>query len=203
MTLKGKRNVRIQSFQCENGHSFQDKPHRGFDDGFIEFVVFLYLQCLSLNTTVTIVRAFYLNDILSKGQVLSLLETVADKLPSIHQLDAIYCPKRSGYLAFDGVWFQYGIEQIVLLVCFDPETFDIVSAIWSPDETEKAYEQVMTEAVNKIGATNIKGVYADGDRGFLSALKRLLPTVPFQLCVFHKELRMGQNIPVKSVKVSK
>jgi transposase-like protein len=52
-------------------------------------------------------------------------------------------------------------------------------------------------------AVNVKGAYADGDRGFLKALQRLLPTVPFQACVFHKELRMGQYVPVKSVRTSK
>lgn len=57
--------------------------------------------------------------------------------------------------------------------------------------------------MNKIGVVQVKGVYADGDRGFLKALKRLLPTAPFQLCVFHKELRMGLVVPVKSVRVSK
>ena len=50
---------------------------------------------------------------------------------------------------------------------------------------------------------HVKGIYADGDKGFLKALKRLLPTTSFQLCVFHKELRMGQVVPVKSVRVSK
>jgi transposase-like protein len=127
-------------------------------------------------------------------------------LPTQYQpddIDNLYNPVRSGYLAFDGVWFHFAGEQIVLLVCFDPETYDVVSAIWSEDETQEAYEELMRQAVNKIGAVNVKGLYADGDKGFLAAWKRHLPKVPFQLCVFHKELRMGQIVPVKSIHVSK
>jgi len=203
MFKKGKRTVKVQRYQCSNNHVFRAAAGNDWDDSFIERVVFIYLQCLSLNTTITIIREYYEEDILTKGLVLEFIESVADAIPGIDETDYLYYPKRSGYLAFDGVWFQFHREQIVLLVCFDPETFDIVSARWEDDETEAGYERLITEAVNKIKATSVKGVYADGDRGFLKALKRLLPTVPFQVCVFHKELRMGQVIPVKSVHVSK
>jgi hypothetical protein len=203
MFKKGKRTVKVQRFQCANGHVFRGAQGNDWDDSFIERVVFIYLQCLSLNTTITIIREYYEEDILTKGLVLEFIESVADAIPGIDETDYLYYPKRSGYLAFDGVWFQFHREQIVLLVCFDPETFDIVSARWEDDETEAGYERLITEAVNKIKATSVKGVYADGDRGFLKALKQLLPTIPFQVCVFHKELRMGQVIPVKSVHVSK
>lgn len=203
MTINGKRKKQIQTFKCENGHFFRVNDVPKWDDDFIERVVFIYLQCLSLNTTITLIREFYQTDVLTKGLILDFIEKVADKLPTIDEIDYLYHPRRSGYLAFDGVWFQFGKDQIVLLVAFDPETFDIVAASWADDETEKTYEQVMTQAVNKIGAVNVKGVYADGDRGFLKALKHLLPTVPFQLCVFHKELRMGQVVPIKSVSRSR
>lgn len=203
MTIKGKRKKQIQTYKCERGHFFRIGDIPKWDDEFIERVVFIYLQCLSLNTAITLIREFYQTDVLTKGLILDFIEKVADKLPSLDEIDSIYHPKRSGYLAFDGVWFQFGKGQVVLLVAFDPETFDIVGAVWADDETEKTYEQVMTQAVNKIGAVNIKGVYADGDKGFLKALKRLLPTVPFQLCVFHKELRMGQVVPIKSVSRSR
>jgi len=199
MTIKGKQKKQIQTFKCKNGHFFRVGELPKWDDDFIERVVFIYLQCLSLNTTITLIREFYQTDILTKGQILDFIETVADTLPSLDEIDYLYHPKRSGYLAFDGVWFQFGKDQIVLIVAFDPETFDIVGAIWADDETEQTYEQVITQAVNKMGAVHMKGVYADGDRGFLKALKRLLPTVPFQLCVFHKELRMGQVVPIKSL----
>ncbi len=128
---------------------------------------------------------------------------VADALPTLDETDEALQPIRSNYLAFDGVWFKIHGEEIVLIVAFDPETFDIVGASFYDDETQEAYEQVITQAVNKMGAVNVKGVYADGDRGFLAAWKKLLPTVPFQLCVFHKELRMGQILPMKSVGVSR
>lgn len=203
MSKRGKRIVRIQTYQCENNHFFQEKTHSRWDDSLIEFVVFLYLECLSLNTTVSIMRAWYEDDLLSKRQVLTMIEAVADTIPTLDELDYLLYPKRSGYLAFDGVWFTFKGEQIVLLMAFDPETFDVVGAVWGEDETEKTYEEVMTQAVNKIGAVNIKGVYADGDNGFLAAWKKLLPTVPFQLCVFHKELRMGQFVPIKSIRRSR
>lgn len=187
----------------DTGHVFRTQHVTDWDDSFIERVVFIYLQSLSLNTTITIIREFYTDDILTKGLILDFIEWVADALPSIDQIDDIYSPKRSGYLAFDGVWFQFGREQIVLLVAFDPETFDIVEAWWEEDETQKGYEKLITDSVNKIGAVNIKGVYGDGDKGLIKALNLLLPTVPFQVCVFHKELRMGQIVPIKSIRTSR
>jgi transposase-like protein len=117
-------------------------------------------------------------------------------------LDGIYHPVRSGYIACDGVWFSYGKEEIVLLVAFDPESFDIIAAAWRENETQEGYETILTQAVNKIQAVNVKGLYADGDNGFMAAWKNLLPTVPFQLCVFHKELRMGQIVPIRRVSTS-
>jgi hypothetical protein len=202
MSKNGIIKQKVQRFQCNGGHIFRDTSGSEWTDSFIEHVVFVYLRCLSLNTTIDIIREQYETDILTKGLILEFIEQVADVLPTIDDIDYLYYPRRSGYLAFDGVWFSFGKEEIVLLVCFDPETFDIVSARWEMDETEKGYETLITDAVNKIKAVNVKGVYADGDKGFCMALKRLLPTVPFQLCVFHKELRMGQIVPVKSVRRS-
>lgn len=203
MTYQGKRKKHVQTYICENNHFFKEKDIPRWDDTFIEVVVYTYLRCLSLNTTIGIIRMFYREDILTKGLILDFIEGVADVLPTIDDIDNLYDPIRSGYLAFDGVWFHFAGEQIVLLVCFDPETYDVVSAIWSEDETQEAYEELMRQAVNKIGAVNVKGLYADGDKGFLAVWKRHLPKVPFQLCVFHKELRMGQIVPVKSIHVSK
>lgn len=56
---------------------------------------------------------------------------------------------------------------------------------------------VMTKKGRKTGA------YGDGDNGLIFSLKRLLPHVPFQLCIVHKEMRMGQFVPIKSLHVSK
>lgn len=203
MFRTGKQKVSIQRYQCKVGHVFRASHVTDWDDSFIERVVFIYLQCLSLNTAITIIREFYTDDILTKGLILDFIEWTADALPTLDEIDNIYSPKRSGYLAFDGVWFQFGKEQIVLLVCFDPETFDVVAARWEKDETQTGYELLITDAVNKIGAINVKGVYGDGDKGLIQARKYLLPSVPFQLCVFHKELKMGAIVPVKSVRVSK
>ncbi len=203
MTINGKRVKKIQTYQCGNGHYFRDNAPDKWDDSFVEHVVFVYLECLSLNVTINIIRATYRENILTKSLVLSFIEQIADSLPALSEIDRIYQPKRSGYLAFDGVWFQYGKGQIVLLVAFDPETFDIVAASWEDDETQAGYERLITDVVNKIGAVNVKGTYGDGDKGLIKALKVLLPATPFQMCVFHKELRMGQIVPVKSVRVSK
>lgn len=204
MMRTGKRKKQIQAYRCSSGHFFHTaSSEKSFDDSFIEVVVFIYLQSLSLNTTVTVVRSIYHVEILTKQQVLEMIEIVTDALPTIDDIDRLFNPKRSGYLAFDGVWFQYGKEQIVLLVAFDPETFDIVSARWEEDETQAGYENLIIDATNKIGVTNIRGVYGDGDNGLILAVKTLLPTVPFQMCVFHKELRMGEVIPVKSVSRSR
>lgn len=203
MTKGGKRTVKLQTYQCRNDHFFSVGDVPRWHDSFIERVVFIYLQCLSLNTTINIVRELYEDDILTKGLILDFIEGTADALPTLDSIDALYHPLRSGYLAVDGVWFSFKGEEIVLLVAFDPETFDIVAAQWETQENEAGYEHLLTQAVNKIGAIQVKGIYADGDRGFLKALKRLLPHVPFQLCVFHKELRMGQVVPVKSVRISK
>jgi len=82
-------------------------------------------------------RAWYEDDLLSKRQVLTMIEAVSDTIPSLDGLDYLLYPKRSGYLAFDGVWFTFKGEQIVLLIAFDPETFDVVGAVWAEDETEK------------------------------------------------------------------
>ncbi len=203
MTRSGKKVGVIQLYRCSNGHKFQENHLHRWDDSFVEMVVYVYLQCLSLNTTIDIVREMFEEDILSKSLILRFIEVVADSLPTIDDIDYLYYPKRSGYLALDGVWFKLGREQIVLLVCFDPETFDIIEARFEEDETQAGYERLITNTVNKIGATKVKGCYGDGDKGLIMALKHLIPIVPFQACVFHKEMKMGQIVPVKSVRISK
>jgi hypothetical protein len=203
MDKRGKSQKTFQSFRCINGHQIVEASHGRWTPSFIEHVLFVYINSLSLNTTIELIREQYEDDILTKELILDFIIAVSDSLPTLDEADLVLQPIRSNYLAFDGVWFKILGEETVLIVCFDPITFDIVSAQWSPTETQKAYEDVMTEAVNKIGATNVKGLYADGDRGFMAAWKHLLPTIPFQLCVFHKELRMGQIVPIKSVSRSK
>jgi len=203
MTKSGKRKRSIQAYRCRKGHFFTTGTLNGYADSFVEYVVFVYLRCLSLNTTVDIVRATYEDEVLTKATVLSFLEQVADAVPTSDDIDNLLHPKRSGYLAFDGVWFTFRGMQIVLLVCFDPETFDVVGALWSLSEDEKAYTTLLQRVLKKLGKQAIMGVYGDGDKGLVSALKTHLPLVPFQLCIVHKEMRMGQLVPVKSVNISK
>lgn len=203
MRKTGKKKVIQQAYRCEQGHYFKIGNHGAFDDSFVETVVYIYLRCLSFNTTVDIVRMFYEEDVISKRQVLDFIEVVADKLPDLDEIDAIYEPRRSGFIAVDGVWFSYNDEEIVLLVAFDPVSFDIISALWQTDETYEGYKLLLTGVLQKLPKEQVQGVYGDGDLGLLKALNELLPRVPFQLCVVHKELKMGKTVPVKSVGISK
>ncbi len=204
MTKDGEKTLKYQAYRCMNNHFFsQNLSQTEFTNSFIEYAVIVYLRSLSLNTTINLIRIYFEKDILTKETVLSFIETVADRLPTLDDIDNLYHPKRSGYLSFDGVWFKYRNTNFVLLICFDPDTFDVVEVKIETDETQIGYERLITGAVNKIGAVNVKGAYGDGDRGLIKALNNLLPHVPFQLCVFHKELRMGQVVPIKSVHVSR
>lgn len=203
MAKTGKRRRRVQNYRCDEGHFFNFQKGDKYTSSFIEFVVFVYLNCLSLNTTIEIVRAYYEEDILSKKIILDFIERVSDALPTIDDIDNLFHPRRSGYLALDGVWFKFKGMEIVLLVCFDPETFDVIDAIWSLQEDEKAYTKLLQKVIKKIKIRDIKGVYGDGDKGLISSLKSNIPLAPFQLCIVHKEMRMGQLVPVKSVNISK
>ena len=203
MSKTGKKIRKIQSYRCENGHFFQTKHTPPWTDSFIELIVFIYLNCLSLNTTISIARAIYDVETLSKQIILNFIEQVADEIPGVDGIDQLFHPKRSGYLALDGVWFKFKGMEIVLLVCFDPETFDVIAAIWSLEECEKSYTQLLQKVIKKIKIRDIKGVYGDGDKGLMSSLKNNIPLAPFQLCIVHKEMRMGQLVPVKSVNISK
>lgn len=196
MAKSGKRSRSAQAYKCRHGHVFKTGLDSAFSDSFIEHVVYVYLRCLSLNVTVDIIRETYEEEIISKAQVLEMVEQVADALPSLEEVDAWYLPHRSGYLAFDGVWFQYGSGQIVLLVCFDPVSFDIISALWSEDETRAGYDRLLGLVLSKLPKDRIKAVYGDGDNGLILSLKHYLPHVPFQLCIVHKYFRMEQLVPV-------
>jgi transposase-like protein len=203
MSKAGKKKRKLQGYRCSEGHFFNVSKSGNYTNSFVEFVVYTYLKCLSLNTTINIIRAYYEEDILSKATILSFLETVADQLPTLDDIDNLFHPVRSGYIALDGVWFKFRGMDIVMLVAFDPETFDVIEAHWSLKEDEKAYSDLLIDVGQKIGFNNIKGIYGDGDNGLMSSLKKHFPLVPFQLCVVHKEMRMGQLVPVKMVNRSK
>lgn len=198
MSKSGKRIRRFQTRRCLNGHFFKTEDHSsGWTDSFIEYVVYVYLRCLSLNTTVDIIRATYEDEVLTKSQVLEFIQSVGNVLPGLDDIDRLFSPRRSGYLAFDGVWFNYERDTVVLLVCFDPQTFDVISALWSQEETRAGYENLIQSVLRKLPRGSIKGLYGDGDNGLIMALKRYFPYTPFQLCVVHKSLRMEQTVPVK------
>ena len=199
VTKSGKKLYRVQKYRCRNMHIFRKNAPFSFSDSFIEYVVYVYLRCLSLNTTVDIIRATYEKELLTKQQVLDFLELVADQLPTLDDVDSLFTPRRSGFIALDGVWFSFNDTEIVLLVCFDPVSFDVISARWEADETAAGYEKLLIAVTNKLGALEIKGAYGDGDNGLIFSLKKLLPHVPFQLCIVHKEMRMGQFVPIKSL----
>lgn len=199
MFKSGKKFKSIQTFRCKNGHYFKtDENSSLWNDSFIEYVVYIYLRCLSLNTTVDIIRATYEEDILTKSLILSFVERVGKALPTLDDIDRLFSPKRSGYIAFDGVWFSFGKEQIVLLVCFDPITFDVISALWQEEEGYDGYTMLIRNVLEKLNNQKIKGIYGDGDAGLILSLKRYLPATPFQLCVVHKAIRMQQTIPLKN-----
>ena len=203
MTKSGKKRQKTQNYRCDNGHFFNFQKNEKYTNSFIEWVVFVYLNCLSLNTTIDIVRSYYEDEVLSKTTILDFIEKVADSVPTLDDIDSLFHPNRSGFIALDGVWFKFRGLDIVLLVCFDPETFDIIDAIWSLQEDEKSYTKLLTNIIAKIGKPNIKGIYGDGDKGLMVGLKTCLPLVPFQICIVHKEMRMGQVVPVKLVNISK
>lgn len=203
MTKSGKKTYLVQKYRCDKMHNFRNNTPFSFSDSFIEYTVYIYLRCLSYNTTVDIIQATYEKDILSKVQVLYFLETVADAVPTLDDIDQLLTPQRSGFLALDGVWFQYGDEEIVLLVAFDPVSFDVIAALWKEEENYEGYKALLQKVIEKVSKGKIIGIYGDGDLGLLQALNEYLPGIPFQLCVVHKELRMGMLVPVKSVNISR
>jgi transposase-like protein len=198
MFKDGMKTKTYQRYQCNNGHIFKLRDSNNFfDNSFIEYAVIAYLRSLSLNTTLNLLRIYYEQNILTKPTLLKFVETVADRLPSLDEIDALYHPRRSGYLAFDGVWYKYRGLNFVLLVCFDPKTFDIVSYGVFDKECFDSYQKLIAKTLPKLKEIQIKGLYCDGDRGLIKALKFNFPLVPIQVCVVHKEFRLGQLLPFK------
>lgn len=196
------RTITYQSYRCVNNHLFTPQ-HRdsSFTNSFIEYVVYVYLRSLSLNTTVQIIRAQFERDILAKKTLLELTQQVADRLPTLTDIDGLFHPKRSGYLALDGVYFKLAGAAFVVLICFDPETFDVIGYRTASEENYQSYRNLCLEVREKLErlGTKIVGLYGDGEKGLLKALNGVFPGIPFQLCIVHKYLRMGQVIPFKSV----
>lgn len=202
MTKDGLKSLHYQAYRCRKGHAFSDKAtFSRATNSFIEYAVILYLRSLSLNTTINFLRLQYEKEILSKALLLAFIERVADRLPTLTDIDGLFRPKRSGYLALDGVYFKLAGELFCVLFCFDPETFDVIGYRIVPEENYENYLDLVLELRGKLDAGGVKvlGLYGDGEKGLLKALNEVWPKVPFQLCIVHKYLRMGQVIPFKSV----
>lgn len=195
-TRTGLQKFIFQGYRCMNGHLFTTGNNRSlFTNSFIEYVVAIYLRSLSLNAVIQLVRIQFEKDLLSKQTILEFIEKVADRLPTIDDIDNLFYPKRSGYLALDGVWYKYRGINFVLLVCFDPVTFDIISYLIAEKESYEAYQKLIQKVIPKI--KEAKGIYCDGDRGLIKAIKLNFPNTPIQVCVVHKEFRLGQLLPFK------
>lgn len=196
------KTVTYQSYRCVNNHLFTPQhKDSSFTNSFIEYAVYAYLRCLSFNTTIQIIRAQFERDILTKKTLLELTQKVAARLPTLTDIDNLFHPKRSGYLAFDGVYFKLEGEAFCILFCFDPETFDVLGYRTAPEEDRANYRALCLEVGRSLELTGTKvvGLYGDGEKGLLRAVNEVFPGVPFQLCIVHKYLRMGQVIPFKSV----
>lgn len=197
-TRTGLQKFIFQAYRCMNSHLFTPgNIHSSFTNSFIEYVVALYLRSLSLNAVVQIVRIQFEKDLLSKQTILEFIEKVADKLPTLDDVDNLFHPKKSGFLAFDGVWYKYRGINFVLLVCFDPVTLDIISYLIAERESLGSYQKLIQRVFPKLKSPPVKGVYCDGDRGLIKALKLNFPGAPIQVCVVHKEFRLGQLLPFK------
>lgn len=163
----------------------------------INWIGFIYLRSLSLYNTVEIVRSFFEKDYLSKDLILNHLEQLIDRLPSTSEITNQFKPTRSGYYAFDGMWFKFQGQNMVLMICFDVVTLDIVDYLVARDENFITYGKLIGSINENEGdiLAKAKGFYADGELGLLKQLKEKYSSIPLQLCVFHKYTRSNQIIP--------
>lgn len=168
-----------------------------FDNKMINWIGFIYLRSFSLYGTVEVVRSFYEKDYLTKGAVLVHLERLVDLLPGIPEITRLFKPVRSGYYAFDGLWFKSSGANKVLIICFDVVSLDLIGYFIADDENYDTYGKLI-DLINgsETGIlTGAKGFYADGELGLLKRLKEDYGHVPLQLRVFHKYTRSNQIIP--------
>jgi hypothetical protein len=163
----------------------------------VNWIGFIYLRSFSLYSTVEIVRSFYEKDYLTKDSVLAHLELLVDRLPDMAGITRLFKPTRSGYYAFDGLWFKFQGENRVLLICFDAVSLDLIGYLIADDENYLTYGRLLILINDSEPGilTGAKGFYADGELGLLKQLKGNYGQVPLQLCVFHKYTRSNQIIP--------
>jgi len=170
-----------------------------YSNKIVDYLAYVYLRSLSLRKTLEISLAWFEQDIISKKTLLQLLEKLIDTLPSVGQVTKKLNPIRSGYYAFDGTWFKFFNLSIVILICFDVKTLDIISYCVAEDENYNAYKKLIAivETENGNILAKAKGFFADGELTFLKHYKEKFAHVPLQLCVFHKYSRAGQLLPLK------
>jgi hypothetical protein len=168
-----------------------------FDNKMINWIGFIYLRSFSLYSTVEVVRSFYEKDYLTKDSVLAHLEQLIDLLPDMSETTHLFKPVRSGYYAFDGLWFKFNGTNKVLMICFDVVNLDLINYFIADDENYDTYGKLIGLINNAEPGilTGAKGFYADGELGLLKHLKEGYGHVPLQLCVFHKYTRSNQIIP--------
>ena len=165
-----------------------------FEREMIEQAAFMYLRAMSFQSIVDILRSWFDEDIFSKHMLISHIEHLADELPEQEEVTSWLHPKRSGYYALDGTWMKFRGEDFVLLILLDVVTLDIVSWYVVEEESEASYAKLIQQVKEEIQG-DIKGFFCDGEPGLLKVLRTSFPTVPVQLCVFHKYARAGQVIP--------
>lgn len=96
------------------------------------------------------------------------------------------------------MWLKCGGVGFVILLAFDTETLDIMGYQVSQKEDAAGWIKLLGQVGNCL--REAKGFYIDGQLDLVSVLKANFPDKPIQLCVFHKELRIGQIIPLVHVR---
>jgi len=195
----------FQSYKCMRGHRFDGNTTGKYTNSFVEWVVYVYLRSLSLNRTIDIVRATHERNILSKGNLLTMIERVTDELPTHGDINRLFHPQRTGHLAFDAVFFKWRRVGFGVMFAFDPKTFDIVYYQMALNEGKKYWEEFVKKTSFHFKKQGIKpvAIYSDGAKYLVPAIRKHFQGIPHQLCIVHKLVRMGQQVPIKSVHRSK
>ena len=168
----------------------------------IEWGASVYLKTLSLWNAIDVIQETFETDVITKKVFLKHLEELIDQIPSFGEISTAFKPRRSGYYAFDGTWLKYRGTDLVLLICFDVETLDLIMYHCDLDENYQSYGFL----INKINDVepgvldNAKGFYLDGELSLMKHLKEKYPFVPKQLCAFHKFMRASQILPFRRAK---
>lgn len=190
---------KVQNYKCKDcGHSWYYKREYGkFTRTTVIKIVYTYLRSVSFNRLKEIVYS-WANSEIAKRELIGFVESISDHLPSFQKITERYKPKRSGYVGFDGLWLKYKENSFVVLIAFDVETLDIIEYQVSFKESEEGWLKLLIKCGD--GLKGVKGIYIDGQLDLVTVIKNHFPNVPTQLCVFHKEIRIGQIIPLVHLK---